>query len=175
VDAAWSVEVLEHIGKKFHSNLMPAFRKAAFIYVSHSTWGGYHHVEVHNREWWNVRFQSFGFVFSDHLTEAVCTAARNHKDPAPGNRTYLGQHITQHMLVFINPTVASLPEHAHLMSELACTNGNRPEDKRPCGSSPKQKEESTLPPEFHPLQLTDEMDAAWEKHVFGSTLVSIKS
>ena len=173
MDAAWSVEVLEHIGKNFHKNLMPAFRRAAFIYVSHSTWGGYHHVEVHDKEWWIARFQMYGFVYNEEMTEAVRTAAREHAhDPAPGNRTYNAQHVFKHMLVFINPMVASLPEHAHLLSELSCTNGMGKEKRRPCGSSPKQPEESTFPPEFQPLPLTDEMDAAWEEHIFESKQIA---
>jgi hypothetical protein len=151
---------------------MPAFQQAAFLYVSHSTWGGWHHVEVHEQEWWIARFQSFGFVYSSYLTDQVRKAAiENHKDPAPGNRTFNAQHIWLHMLVFINPSVASLPEHAHLLAELGCTDGPEQDDKRPCGSNIRQKEESTLPPEFLPLQLTNDLDAAWEKHVFGSTLV----
>lgn len=31
VDAAWSVEVLEHVGRNFHKNLIPSFRKAALM------------------------------------------------------------------------------------------------------------------------------------------------
>jgi 2-polyprenyl-3-methyl-5-hydroxy-6-metoxy-1,4-benzoquinol methylase len=52
VDAVWCVELLEHVGRNFHKNLMPAFRKAAVVYASHSTWGGWHHVEVHDQSWW---------------------------------------------------------------------------------------------------------------------------
>ena len=94
-----------------------------------------------------------------------------HKDPAPGNRTYNGQHIWLHMLVFINPAVASLPEHSHLLAELGCTDGPEQEDKRPCGVNDNHKEESTLPPEFLPLNLTEEMDVTWENHIFGDSVV----
>jgi hypothetical protein len=31
VDAVWCVELLEHVGRNFHKNLVPAFRKAAFM------------------------------------------------------------------------------------------------------------------------------------------------
>ncbi len=31
VDAAWSVEVLEHVGRNFHKNMLPSFRKAALM------------------------------------------------------------------------------------------------------------------------------------------------
>ena len=41
VDAVWSVEFLEHVGRNFHQNYIPAFRKAALIFVTHSQWGGW--------------------------------------------------------------------------------------------------------------------------------------
>jgi hypothetical protein len=167
VDAIWCVELLEHVGRNFHENLMPTMRQAALLYVTHSTWGGWHHVEVHREEWWIARFQSFGFVYSDYLTKQVRAAAEKYRDSrAPSNETYVGQHIWLHMLVFINPTVASLPEHAHLLSELSCADGNKQEDRRPCSITAK---ESTLPPSFQPLVLTADMDEAWEKHVFGQS------
>jgi hypothetical protein len=150
---------------------MPTMRQAAFLYVSHSTWGGWHHVEVHQQEWWIARFQSFGFVYSEYLTNQVREAARDAKYTiAPNNSTYFAQHIWLHMLVFINPTVASLPQHAHLLSELSCADGNKKEHRRPCSISAK---ESTLPPSFLPLEITTQMDAAWEEHVFGHTLIQV--
>jgi hypothetical protein len=162
---------MEHVGRNFHENLMPALKQGAFLYVTHSTWGGWHHVEVHQKEWWIARFQSFGFIFSNFLTDQVREAAWNARySTAPNNSTYWGQHIWVHMLVFINPTVASLPEHAHLLSELSCADGNKKEHKRQCSI---EKKESTLPPSFQPLPLTAEMDAAWETHVFGKTLVQV--
>ena len=47
-DVAWSVEFLEHVGRHFSKNYMPIFRRSALAFVTHSTWGGWHHVEVHN-------------------------------------------------------------------------------------------------------------------------------
>jgi hypothetical protein len=58
VDAVWCVEFLEHVGRNFHHNYLPAFRKAAFIIATHSTWGGWHHVEVHNSQWWKAKVSS---------------------------------------------------------------------------------------------------------------------
>ncbi len=179
VDAVWCVELLEHVGRNFHKNLMPAMRQAAFLYVTHSTWGGWHHVEVHEEEWWIARFQSFGFVYSDSLSQQVRQVANLHADdPAPNGKTYYGQHIWLHMLVFINPAIASLPQHAHLLAEDGCTDGNVPEFRRKCGSTTMGDKsiaaiETTLPPSFQPLNLTVEMDAAWEQHVFGTTNISV--
>ena len=47
VDAAWAVEFTEHVGRNYQPNYITAFRKAALIFVTHSNWGGWHHVEVH--------------------------------------------------------------------------------------------------------------------------------
>lgn len=44
VDVAWSVEFTEHVGRNFQMNYHTAFRKAALIFVTHSNWGGWHHV-----------------------------------------------------------------------------------------------------------------------------------
>ncbi len=46
VDAAWAVEFTEHVGRNYQPNYITAFRKAALIFVTHSNWGGWHHVEV---------------------------------------------------------------------------------------------------------------------------------
>jgi hypothetical protein len=35
-DAVWAVEFLEHVGRNFHHNYLPAFRKAAIIFATHS-------------------------------------------------------------------------------------------------------------------------------------------
>ncbi|KAG7346399.1 methyltransferase domain containing protein [Nitzschia inconspicua] len=170
VDAVWCVELLEHVGRNFHANLMPAFRQAAFLYVTHSIWGGWHHVEVHSSDWWIARFQSFGFVYNEYLTNQIKEADASHRgDLAPNGKAYHAQHIWTHMLVVINPAVASLPNHAHLLSGPSCMEGILPEGQRPCDPA---KQESTLPPNFEPLTLTVDMDIAWEKHVFGSTNIT---
>ena len=41
-DAIWCVEFLEHVGRNFQYNYIQAFRKAALIFMSHSTWGGWY-------------------------------------------------------------------------------------------------------------------------------------
>ena len=48
-DVAWSVEFLEHVGRNYMRNYMPIFKKAALLFVTHSTWGGWHHVEALDR------------------------------------------------------------------------------------------------------------------------------
>jgi Methyltransferase domain len=183
VDAVWCVELLEHVSRNFHTNLMPTFRSAALVYATHSHWGGWHHVEIHSTDWWIARFQSYGFVYSQYLTDEIRGAAISHKDdPTPNGGTYSATHLWSTMMVFINPTVASLPEHSHLLSENGCYNMNREQGNRRCGNvtdiPPDEKEalkrlESTLPPHYESLPLTDEMDAEWEMLVFGATNVTV--
>ena len=45
-DAAWSVEFVEHVGRQYMENYLPIFHKSAFIFMSGSGFGGWHHVEV---------------------------------------------------------------------------------------------------------------------------------
>ena len=46
VDAIWCVEFTEHVGRNFQPNYLTSFRKGALIFVTHSNWGGWHHVSV---------------------------------------------------------------------------------------------------------------------------------
>ena len=166
VDAVWCVEFLEHVGRNFHVNYLPAFRKAALIFATHSRWGGWHHVEVHMDPWWKTKFELYGFVYSPELTDAVKTAAheeRKSKVIMPNGDESNAQHITLNMQVFINPRVASLPEHAHLMAEGGCylegLGGKRVNE--PCGTG-KSKDLTALPKEFLPLDIDEGMDKEWE-------------
>jgi hypothetical protein len=67
--------------------------------------------------------------------------------------------------VFINPVVASLPEHAHLFSEHGCFKDfkNKTIYHRECATS--EGVESKLPDSFYPLELTPDQDEAWLKQV----------
>lgn len=102
IDAVWSVEFLEHVGRNFQQNYVPAFRKAALIFATHSNWGGWHHVEVHGDDWWKTKMQSYGFVYSSSLTEKIRLIAkdeRRKKILSPIGMPYTGQHIWMSMQV----------------------------------------------------------------------------
>jgi len=49
IDAVWCVEFLEHVGRPLMFNYMVAMKRAAIIFATHSTWGGWHHTEVRLR------------------------------------------------------------------------------------------------------------------------------
>jgi len=72
-----------------------------------------------------------------------------------------------HMMVFFNPAVGALPEHAHLFAEPGCfqsrIKGNL--TVKDCGTGEGGFKESTLPPEFKPLPLLDENQKKWEEKI----------
>jgi len=73
------VEFAEHVGRNFQKNYHTVFRKAAYIFMTHSTWSGWHHVEVHDDEWWRGRMESMGFVYSEYLTRMMRSKAAEDK------------------------------------------------------------------------------------------------
>jgi len=118
-DAVWCVEFLEHVGRNLQKNYIPIFRKSALLFLSHSNWGGHHHVEVHDDQFWINKFTMFGFVYSEELTLRVRKLAslERRKGVAPNGMLMNAQHIWLTMVVFINPTVAALPQHSHLLTD----------------------------------------------------------
>jgi len=126
-DVAWSVEFLEHVSVNYHYNYVTAFRKAALIFVTASKGHGWHHVEVHTNDWWIRKYESYGFKYDAELTEKAKEIARSTKKDYKGpHDQYLdGFYVRVTLMVFVNPVVAALPEHAHLFPELGCFGGRR--------------------------------------------------
>jgi hypothetical protein len=168
-DAVWNVEFLEHVSRQYQYNYIQTFRKAALIFVTSSRFEGWHHVEVHEDDWWIRKFTSFGFVYDDFLTQQVRQWARddrtsNYTLPTGGKPD--PQHISRSMKVFINPAVASLPAHAHLFPDHGCLGkkiGERRADyeRRKCGTGPAGAKETPLPDNFYPLPVLPEMHERW--------------
>jgi len=98
-----------------------AFRKVALLFVTSSRWGGWHHVEVHQDDWWIRKYESYGFRYDQKLTDRVRWFAQQElrwkNETAPNGEDYNAQHVWLSMKVFVNPVVASLPQHAHLFPE----------------------------------------------------------
>ena len=72
------------------------------------------------KRWWIARLQSAGFLFDKGLSAQVRSEAFNEwsnfrRNVEPGNETNMGQHI-RGMMVFHNPVVSSLQQHAHLFA-----------------------------------------------------------
>ena len=85
-----------------------------------------------------------GFVFSRSMTNDMHKYALNGR-----NATYphMGQHIWHSGMMYINPRVASLPEHQHLFSGNGCYGGK---DGNSDGGVPC-KGEDALPAQYEPL------------------------
>ena len=165
VDLIWCVEFAEHVGRNYQLNYLTSFRKAALIFMTHSHGGGWHHVEVHQSDWWKARMEMMGFVYSDDLTNKMREQARtdiSRKDliedmVIKGKNSYqVAQHLFKTGQVFINPMVASLPQHAHLLAEHGCIGSTRT-DKVDCGN----KGTTALPKHFKAINLTEDMDENW--------------
>ena len=82
--------------------------------------------DLFSDDWWRVRWEAAGFVYSEFLTKKSRSIAM--KDQQLKNLTldmrddhlyFVGQHIYLNVQVFINPIVASLPEHSHLFAEVS--------------------------------------------------------
>jgi len=164
-DAVWSVEFFEHVNVHNHYNYISTFRKAAILLVTSSRWGGWHHVEVHQDDWWIRKYEAYGFKYDPKLTEEIRKVARKeNKEGAlfpPTKEKYNPQHIFISMKVFINPVVAALPQHAHLFTEFGCFNGNN-KQRRECGGIQDTKQlETPLDPSYYPYELTPAQDEAW--------------
>mmetsp|Transcript_42123 Transcript_42123/g.62388 ORF Transcript_42123/g.62388 Transcript_42123/m.62388 type:complete len:400 (-) Transcript_42123:26-1225(-) len=170
-DAVWCVEFLEHVGRNFHQNYLPVFRKAGIIFATKSNWGGWHHVEVHEDTWWIQKFELYGFKYSPELTQKVRQEAgkeTSQKGTAPNGGTYNPQHLWLSIMVFLNPAVGALPQHHHLLAEDGCYDAASGVGKilhRKCGSDPHATEETALDSNWEALTLTDEMDRKWEELV----------
>ena len=120
VDAVWCVEFLEHVGRNFHHNYLPAFRKAALIFATNSQWGGWHHVEIHDDIWWISKFESYGFIYSEELSRAVRTVASeeaSNKTTSVTGDPYNAQHIWLTMKV----RVVGLFQDTETVTLFSCT------------------------------------------------------
>eukprot|EP00956_Cyclotella_meneghiniana_P036374 scaffold124816_cov23-Cyclotella_meneghiniana.AAC.1 len=108
-----------------------------------------------------------GFLYSDELTREMKNKAQKdsqRKDiiPAmdPTKNYHVGQHLWTTLQVYINPLVASLPEHAHLMAEHGCYFHKKGTE---CGTAGNTEVDSVLPDSFKPLKLTGDMDKEWSE------------
>jgi hypothetical protein len=91
-----------------------------------------------------------GFVYSDILTRLFRKIAQHFKLQGSGE----AQHIVYTSHVYINPKVASLPEHAHIMGMLGCYERWPGKDDTPRQNGPCNDPEDALPQRFLPVHRT---------------------
>lgn len=62
VDLSWSVEFLEHVHEKYMDNYFSVFSVSRIVFCTFSTTTrGHHHVNVKNQEYWDSKFNDYGF------------------------------------------------------------------------------------------------------------------
>ena len=141
---------------------------------THAIQGGVHHVEVHPATWWIHKMHLYGFQYSEEWTQTLCAIAkREGKAKIPSMLTgkmYDAQHLykTTGLLVFMNPAVAALPEHAHLMAKHGCyqltgKKGPLKTKHKKCGTGHRGFKETPLDKELLAIGLTPSMDNEWER------------
>lgn len=121
------------------------------------------HTLLSTKYQWIRKYESYGFRYSPELTDELRQIAQRESNMGPDGKKFRAQHIRMSMKVFINPAVASLPQHAHLFPELGCY-VNRKDGvliQKECGTGRGGALESKLPESFRPLVLTEEMDQKW--------------
>jgi hypothetical protein len=130
-----------------------------------------HHTEVHSTEYWIERFEMQGFKYSKTMSEKARTIINNEisaKIPFPTGDIYGGYHMLTNFMVFINPSVASRPEHAHLLAEPGCYNDLEQESGNTaiqCGEelNTNAKSLSTpLPDYYKPIPYKEVKHLEWE-------------
>ena len=106
----------------------------------------------------------YGFQYRDDLTMEMRTLVWNEthapdKGVAPNGKPIGAPHIHANMMIFLNPLVTALPEHAHMFYEPGCFKLR--EDGilhlRDCD----EENETPLPSEFKQMPLTKEQDDLW--------------
>ena len=159
------------MGVNYHFNYIATFRKAAILFVTSSRWGGWHHVEVHDDEWWIRKYASYGFQYDHNMTLQVKQWVHQEQynetsiSYAPNGKRLNPQHLGLSIKVFLNPTVAALPQHAHLFFEHGCYSGRDREHHmtlRPCEAA---KHETELPKSFLPLTIDPQSHVEWNKRI----------
>ena len=100
--------------------------------------------------------------------------------PFPTGGVYRGQRMRTNFMVFINPSVASRPEHAHLLAEAGCYNelGKKSGNTAiQCGEeiNPNARAVSTpLPDQFKPIPYKEEKHLEWEALIVANVEKKVK-
>lgn len=179
VDLVWSTGFVPQVSRQYMTNYIATMQHAAIVLVSFPPRGGWHHVEVHDEDWWIVQFQRYGLVWSETLTWNVQEAANNEGDEpveGPDGEYYNAKDLQAHTHVFVNPTVAQLPAHAHLFPETGCFKGHADNGtllRRECNIGAGQGLETSLPEGWEAPEISSDRHAEWvatiQQHLAGVT------
>lgn len=127
-------------------------------------------LQIHDDEWWIRKYRSYGFIYDEELTKQTKLWARSESRRTPGGDRYRASHVIQSVKVFINPAVAALPQHSHLLFEHGCLDKWQPGNilTKPCTS---EQGLSPLPEGFAPLKLDVSGTDKWEDFLLNHTTI----
>ena len=188
-DAVWCVEFLEHVGRDYHHNYLPALRKAGILFTSHSIWGGLASRGSTQGTLVETQIPTVRLpILTRTHTSCPHGGMERNQEPQQGSGTqrsqtgryarlftqnvgvcvacessvFCAKFVPSHapsLQVFINTAVTALPQHAHLYYEPGCY------VNRTNGVLYQRdcgvNEESPLPDSFKPLPLTAAQDKKW--------------
>lgn len=128
--------------------------------------GGWHHVEVHDDDWWIHKYELYGFKYMHELTLELRETAR--QEAMTGKLAVNGEKINPQnlytMMVFFNPAVGALPQHSHLFAEPGCFNVTG-KGHMDCGVAGGRPEETPLAMQYRALPVLEENQRKWETHI----------
>jgi len=108
-DLAWSCEFVEHVEEKYMDNFVADFQKAKYLAITFAGigQGGHHHVNENTQEYWITNLASYGFEFSESITNELRQkssedAAERLKIP---NAPFFISHFVTRGLFFINKNI----------------------------------------------------------------------
>jgi hypothetical protein len=80
-DLCWSVEFLEHVDEKYMDNWMTDVKRCKYVVCTHAEPGdgGRHHVNEQYMEYWENKFEEYGFTFDVDLTNELREASTMNK------------------------------------------------------------------------------------------------
>ncbi len=72
-DLGWCVEFLEHVEEQYLGNVRTAFKACKRLWVTHAVPGqrGWHHVNCRPTRYWTRRFDQWGFIWDQRLSEKL--------------------------------------------------------------------------------------------------------
>jgi len=103
---------------------------------------------------------------TDEIRKVAKTESQQQEVSPVAGKPYAAMHILARMNVFMNPLVASLPQHTGLFAELGCYEEvNRKWVHRECGTGGNGDLETRMAPELFPLDQTEKMDELWKSQI----------
>ena len=72
-DIGWSVEFVEHVYEEYIPNYIQAFQSCKVLLITYAPpgWGGHHHVNLQEENYWIDTMSSYGLIYNKEHTDAI--------------------------------------------------------------------------------------------------------